>query len=289
MSLDSVIHSVADYAIGAFYLLRNIAIITAVGLLIERLLPAERAQPGWRLRFNLLCVPVLVLLGGLAASSVNPLIAPYVGASHPGWLRIAFADGYWGSLGAIAIYILIYDFFYYWWHRAQHESAWLWSQHKLHHSDRAINISSTLRHHWLESPFRIFLNTLPMGLLFDLKNPDVAWLAAIFGYWPFFIHMNLRLGLGPFSGVLAGPQYHRIHHSLEPQHHNKNYAAYVPVWDIVFGSAYLPRRGEYPATGLEGDEDRHLGKALVYPFQDWYRRLHGRFTKSDKREIRDPD
>lgn len=284
MSLDSIIHAVADYAVGAFYLLRNIAIITAIGLLVERLLPAERAQPLWRLRFNLLCVPFLILLGGLAASSVAPLIAPYVGASHPGWLHIAFPDGYWGSLGAIVVYILIYDFFYYWWHRAQHESAWLWSQHKLHHSDRAINISSTLRHHWLESPLRIFFNTLPMGLLFDLKNPDIAWLAAIFGYWPFFIHMNLRLGLGPLSSVLAGPQYHRIHHSLESRHHNKNYAAYVPVWDIVFRTAYLPQRGEYPATGLDNDEDRHLGKALVQPMTDWYRCLCGRAANAKQRE-----
>ena len=285
MSLDSFTTALADDAVGAYYLLRNIAIITIVGLLIERLLPAERAQSYSRLGFNLLCVPVLVLLGGLAASGLNPLVAPFIGPNHPGWLHIGFRDGFWGSLAAIAVYILIYDFFYYWWHRAQHESAWLWSQHKLHHSDRAINTSSTLRHHWLESPFRIFLNTLPMGLLFDLKNPDVAWLAAIFGYWPFFIHMNLRLDLGPFTRVLAGPQYHRIHHSLESSHHNKNYAAYVPVWDIIFGTAYLPKRDEFPPTGLDGDEDTHLGKALIQPFLDWYRRARDRVTKRARREI----
>jgi len=273
MSLDAVVSATTDFAKQSFNVLTYLAVITTIGLLIERLFPAERTQSWSRLRFNLLCVPIVFLLGGFVASRVAPLISAYTGPTHPGWLHIAFVDGFWGSLAAIVVYMLIYDFFYYWWHRAQHESPWLWAQHQLHHSDRAINITSSMRHHWLESPLRVFSTTLPMALLFDLKNPDVAWLVTIFGFWPFFIHMNLRLPLGPLTPIMAGPQYHRIHHSLQPEHHNTNYAAYLPLWDIVFRTAYLPKRDEFPPTGLDDYEDRSLWHMLWQPFIDWSKRL----------------
>jgi len=59
------------------------------------------------------------------------------------------------------------------------------------------------------------------------------------------------MSFGLLWWMLSSPQYHRIHHSLEPQHINKNFAVWFPVWDILVGTAYRPRRGEYPATGLQ--------------------------------------
>jgi sterol desaturase/sphingolipid hydroxylase (fatty acid hydroxylase superfamily) len=34
--------------------------------------------------------------------------------------------------------------------------------------------------------------------------------------------------------LLTSPQYHRIHHSLKPAHFDKNFAAWFPLWDILF-------------------------------------------------------
>ncbi len=74
--------------------------------------------------------------------------------------------------------------------------------------------------------------------------------------------------------MIVGPQWHRLHHSIEPQHADRNFAAFFPIFDIVFGTYSKPQSGEYPATGL------HLGETLnrpllatLSPFRDWYRML----------------
>jgi hypothetical protein len=88
-----------------------------------------------------------------------------------------------------------------------------------------------------------------------------------------FIHANLRLSLGPVSPVVAGPQLHRIHHSLEPRHRDRNYAAFFPLWDVLFGSYYAPKRDEYPRTGLAtGERVTSIGQALWLPFATWFGR-----------------
>ncbi|MCB1571047.1 MAG: sterol desaturase family protein, partial [Xanthomonadales bacterium] len=69
---------------------------------------------------------------------------------------------------------------------AQHTLAIAWPLHKLHHSEVSVNITTTLRHHWLEEPLRIWLILLPMGLLFDQKPVTVGWIASammLVGYY----------------------------------------------------------------------------------------------------------
>jgi len=50
--------------------------------------------------------------------------------------------------------------------------------------------------------------------------------------------------------VLVTPQVHRIHHSVERQHQDKNFADALPIFDIVFGTYVKPTRDEFPTTGL---------------------------------------
>lgn len=63
-------------------------------------------------------------------------------------------------------------------------------------------------------------------------------------------HTNVRVQLGRFGFWLNNPQYHRIHHSIEPQHRNKNFCKALPLFDVIFGTAYKPGKDEFPATGL---------------------------------------
>jgi len=56
--------------------------------------------------------------------------------------------------------LLLYDFFYYWFHRFQHANSWLWEQHKLHQSDQSLNVMTTYRHNWLEQFFKSLLVAL---------------------------------------------------------------------------------------------------------------------------------
>lgn len=181
--------------------------------------------------------------------------------------------GYSPSIVASVLFVLlgalITDFFYYWFHRAQH-TKWLWPQHKLHHSDASLCATTVFRHHWLEDTLRAFFMILPMGILFNLKPVNSALAGTTILLWGIFIHANLRLNMGPLTPLLCGPQYHRIHHSIEPRHQDKNFAAYFPFWDMVFGTYYRPNPAEFPETGVVGERSNlSVWDTLIMPFRGW--------------------
>ncbi|UCE64001.1 MAG: sterol desaturase family protein [Nitrospirota bacterium] len=166
--------------------------------------------------------------------------------------------------------LFIFDFFYYWHHRIQHKWKVLWAQHKLHHAEESLCCFTDQRHHWLEDSIRVFTITIPMGLLLSLTPVQGALLASVLRYWTIFIHSNVRLPFGPFSPIMSGPQLHRIHHSRELIHQDKNLAAFFPIWDILFGTYHRPLPGEWPKTGLaSGEKVTSLKGGLILPFLEW--------------------
>src|SRR5438270_10041164 len=77
------------------------------------------------------------------------------------------------------------------------------------------------------------------------------------------IHTNSRISLGLLDYVLVRPFYHRIHHSTDARHHNRNFCAVFPVWDKLFGTAYFPARDEWFKTGLADKcEAKTIGQYL---------------------------
>src|SRR5262249_39841583 len=142
--------------------------------------------------------------------------------------------------------MLVFDFFYYWHHRLQHALPILWEQHKLHHTEQNLCSITNLRHHWLEDGIRVFTITIPMAFLITLTPVQGGLIAAAVAQWAIFIHSNLRISMGNVTPILAGPQLHRIHHSREAHHGGKNFAAFFPIWDILFGTYYRPSPGEWP-------------------------------------------
>ena len=111
-----------------------------------------------------------------------------------------------------------------------------------------------------------------MNWLVAIDPTSSAVAAVLIGQWSNFFHANIRLSLGPLTPLITGPQYHRIHHSIESEHVNKNYAAFFPVWDWIFGTFWRPVRGEWPAAGLvDTDGVWNLGEILFSPFIGWWR------------------
>jgi sterol desaturase/sphingolipid hydroxylase (fatty acid hydroxylase superfamily) len=113
-----------------------------------------------------------------------------------------------------------------------------------------VNVFTTQRVFWL-SPIVQYLMVVPiMSALF--RAPPI-----VVSFW--FIaetilratnHLNLRLGFGYLTLWIMGPQYHLIHHSMNPEHRDKNFANMFPIWDWLFGTAYVPASDEFPRTGL---------------------------------------
>jgi sterol desaturase/sphingolipid hydroxylase (fatty acid hydroxylase superfamily) len=178
------------------------------------------------------------------------------------------------------------DLSYYWWHRAQHTIPFLWEMHKLHHSDENLNTTTIFRSHFLEPAGQALFRGLSIGLIFDVTSGPQTLLAAIagglmLGLWDFFIHANVRIDalyrLPPF---FSNPQFHWIHHSKLPQHQNKNYSIWLPLFDVAFGSYYKAGKDEYPPTGLSsGEKIDTLWEAQVGPLKTWAQAIRASLSR----------
>ena len=115
------------------------------------------------------------------------------------------------------------DFFYYWYHRAQHTIPFLWRFHAVHHSIEDLN-ATNCSHHWLEGFFKAFAVSVPLSLLIELHYPEVALVGLIFGQWGQLVHADSRLDFGPLRWLVVSPRFHRVHHSTARRHFDKNFA-----------------------------------------------------------------
>jgi sterol desaturase/sphingolipid hydroxylase (fatty acid hydroxylase superfamily) len=80
------------------------------------------------------------------------------------------------------------------------------------------------------------------------------------------VHANIRTSWGPLTRIITGPRYHRVHHSIDLRHRDKNFATFLPLWDIVFGTYYDPDEREPPRTGVSGEpNDPDLRQILFGP------------------------
>jgi len=186
---------------------------------------------------------------------------------------ITFSNNY-QLFGMVFLYLFIFDFFFYWYHRAEHHFAILWPIHELHHSDTELNTTSSQRSYWLEQPFQSIFIFYPMLFLlgYNVKALFIFSIALIVIL--VFSHSNLKLELGRWTPFICGPQLHRIHHSLNPNHHTKNFAQIFPVIDMVFGTYYKPAVNEFPETGTEkmtSNED--ILMVISKPFRTWIKMI----------------
>jgi sterol desaturase/sphingolipid hydroxylase (fatty acid hydroxylase superfamily) len=242
-----------------------------IGLAIEVFIKAERGQSLRDVLFNVRYATIYLGVIFVLSPSINVLVAAAAKPLGVGWIDLdVFSTGTLsGQVGAAIVFVIILDFFYYWWHRAQHVVNWLWDQHSVHHSDTALNVSTNMRHHWSEFIFQGFMIGFPMMVLFKLTPLNMWIISTVVSAWTWFIHMNIRLHLGPLSWIIVGPQTHRIHHSILPEHGDKNFAAYTPIWDVLFGTYHAPAPHEYPATGIQGVRIDTAFEASIYPFKRW--------------------
>jgi sterol desaturase/sphingolipid hydroxylase (fatty acid hydroxylase superfamily) len=250
-----------DLAATAIAVLIFLAIVIA-GLVVERLAPAE-AQPLAASGFNLCYTTFYIFAQGLIAPVLSILTVAAVNAAGGGWVELPAAGaGFW--LG-FAAYALTADLMEYLFHRAQHGVPALWAMHSFHHSDAALNASTTSRHYWAEHGIKMLSIYLVTGMVFKAP-PEVLGAYALLAYYNVFLHMNIRLGFGRWSFLLNSPQYHRLHHSALREHFDRNFSALFPIFDVVFGTYCPPRRGEYPPTGLDtGARPKGLMDALLWP------------------------
>lgn len=256
----------------------------ALGLIAELVRKAERGQPLRDVLFNVKCSLVYLVAIFVLSPGVNLATSALASSAGLGWIDLDIFShaSVAGQIGAALLSVTLLDFFYYWWHRSQHTFPFLWDQHAVHHSDESFNISTNMRHHWSEFVFQSLMVGLPMAVLFKLTPVNMWIMSMTMAAWTWFIHMNIRLHLGRFSWLICGPQIHRLHHSRLSHHFDKNFAAYTPIWDVLFGTYYAPARDEYPPTGVDGVRIGTVTQAAVYPFARWWEKAAQKLSAGAK-------
>ena len=239
--------------------------------------------------FNLFVTPVFWALAVVLTSSVARLIGipPLPYPDFAAFSSVPFLGGVLQALLFFLTAAFLGDLAYYGWHRAQHEIRPLWEIHKLHHSDEDLNVTTLYRSHFLELAGQALVRGLTVGLVIDLDSVPQSGLAIAFAgilppLWDAFIHANVRLdALTRLLPWLSTPQFHWIHHSKLPQHQDKNYAIWLPLFDVVFGSYFRPATDEYPPTGLASDERiERVWSAEIDPMRAWGRMLGARVQRT---------
>lgn len=172
------------------------------------------------------------------------------------------------------LYVAVFDFFFYWYHRMQHRFLPLWALHELHHADESVNATTGIRTYWLDYPVQTVAIAIPTYLILGVNGPALTVALIVSAFFLIWSHANLKIWLGPLTAVFVGPHLHRIHHSRDARHHNRNFAQILPIYDILFGTYYAPARNEFPKTGIGSQAgDAPLSEVLVKPFQIWRRIL----------------
>jgi sterol desaturase/sphingolipid hydroxylase (fatty acid hydroxylase superfamily) len=229
----------------------------ALFLPFELAFPKEKASFGERSSGF-----IFLLAGALVIAVVSAVMAAARSALEIE--PVVFRTNAGSPILAAIVLALWIDFQFYVMHRLQHR--FLWRFHAVHHSIRHLSAANSY-HHWSEP---IWLSLIALPLLFvNVKiAPTMAALTFLFRVQQFYIHSSSKPHFGPLRRLLVDNRYHRIHHSLSPEHHHKNFGAMTPLWDWLFGTLYMPRSHEWPKVGLEGiNEPTSLKEWSALPFR----------------------
>jgi sterol desaturase/sphingolipid hydroxylase (fatty acid hydroxylase superfamily) len=127
------------------------------------------------------------------------------------------------------------EFAYYWFHRASHRVAWMWSTHAVHHSAEQLTLLSSLRLGWTNVLSGGWLFYVPLVLAgFDPRL--VIGLLAFDLRYQFFLHTEAIGKLGPLEWILNTPHHHRLHHASNEAYLDRNYGGVVIIFDRLFGT-----------------------------------------------------
>ena len=201
----------------------------------ESLWPEHRQRPGflgrWISNFSLFALslactailtPTLTLLTNLILERSPLRWAP---GEFGFWLHLTYA-------------CLVLDLLNYLLHRAMHTRRALWRVHSLHHSDVALDVSTTVRHHPLETVVTAVAIGIA-GAVVGCSALEVAVYAVLETTIQVVAHADVRLPSlldRLLSAIFVTPNFHRMHHSSEVSETDSNYGQVFAFWDRIFGT-----------------------------------------------------
>jgi sterol desaturase/sphingolipid hydroxylase (fatty acid hydroxylase superfamily) len=161
----------------------------------------------------------------------------------------------WPVAVQVLFFLVVHDFYIYWFHRAQHNSRLLWRTHEAHHSNKEVDWLAGTRSHSLEILINQTVEFAPIVLLG--ANPIVVPIKVLLdAVWGMYIHSNIDVRSGKLQYVINGPEMHQWHHSNDRAVFYANYSTKFAIWDWLFATAYRPGHRKPDEFGLPYDYPR---------------------------------
>jgi sterol desaturase/sphingolipid hydroxylase (fatty acid hydroxylase superfamily) len=167
--------------------------------------------------------------------------------------------------GQLVISFIVLDFFYWLYHFLMHKFSFVWRFHAVHHSDKVLNVSTSLREHPIETTIRLSHYMLITWLL----GPTV-WLISLHQFIQvvskIIIHSNWRLPdkIDKYlSYLILTPNMHHVHHHEKQPFTDSNYGDLFSIWDRIFGTfQFLPK--EQVVFGLDVEIFKENANSLKF-------------------------
>ncbi|HEU0031585.1 MAG TPA: sterol desaturase family protein [Kofleriaceae bacterium] len=205
-----------------------------------------------------------VVAGCLVAVAVAHGVPADVASVHAFVARDTWAGALPLGVQIVAV-VVVGDLLGYLAHVALHHAR-LWRFHAIHHAATELDWLASSRLHPIDDIVLRATQLVPLVL----AGFDVAVLT---GYLPFlgvvavYQHANVPWTFGPLRYVIASPVFHAWHHTSEVAGRDKNFAALFPVWDLAFGTFYLPARALPHRLGVDEAIPDGLFAQLAWPFR----------------------
>jgi len=159
--------------------------------------------------------------------------------------------------------LVLLDGWMYVWHRANHSIPLLWRFHRMHHSDRHMDVTTATRFHLGEHLGAALLRLGLIPLLgFEVWNL-VVYDTLVIAITQFH-HADVSIGRWDrcLRWLIVTPYMHKVHHSDWRQETDSNYSTVLSVWDRFFRSFRMRSDPKTLVFGL--DEFRDPG------WQNWW-------------------
>lgn len=239
--------------------------LTLIGLLeLPAAFTYRQVQRGQRWVSNV----GLFVISGVVTRIVVPVGIVAFATDQPHGLM--FAAGIPIALQYLLTFLLL-DLWSYGSHRLFHIVPVLWRLHLVHHSDTQVDITTSQRHHPLESVLGAAL-MLSLVAVLGLPAPAIGLYLLVAIAIAVLAHANLHLppSLDRWLRlVIVTPTFHEAHHSANSRQTDSNFGMVLTFWDRLFGSFTDPVKHQVERCGLEyfrRRQDAALGSTLLQPF-----------------------
>ena len=226
----------------------------------------KRRRAGTNLLVALSVIPVQAVMTFVCMAA-----AAWATTQHCGLIHLSPALQH--PLIKYGLMFVLLDFLDYVYHYAMHHIPVLWRFHLVHHTDQAVDTSTTVREHPGETLVRnafllawILLTGASLEILIIRQTAET--IANILA------HTTFRLPPGPariLGWLLITPNLHHVHHHHRLPYTDRNYGDVFSVWDRLFGTFATLAASEI-VFGLDTHTNRTgdhgIIRSLSLPFDD---------------------